>query len=288
MKNFSHSININKGDNYLFNHTECDWSAMRINSLINIDNDPNFYVIGNIEPFNYIVDFTVENDDLVVNGNIENYLILDDIITVSYKEYETLAIKSFINNGSGYKVGDILSCSGGTTSLNIIDNTSQGAIFKVEEADSNGKVTKLNIINKGLYITSPDTNNKLIGGNGQNIEVNLEFIVNPNRKMVEKQVLSAINSGPNTIIEVYGGVPKEVISGKLSLSKYKAYLISNYVGESKRNVSYHINRDNSPHLGLPLLVKNSNKSEEFYNHTILMLDRKLKELQDRIDKLENR
>ncbi len=292
MKNFSHAININKGDNYLFNHTECDWAALRIGSLINIDNDQHFYTIGAVEPFNYITDFTientVENNDLIVNGNIENYLMLDDIIKVSYKEYELLTIKNILNKGQGYKINDILSCNGGNLSINIVNNASKNTLLKVEEVDNNGGIVKLSIIHKGLYINPPDNINNLIGGSGLNAQISLEYVVIPNRTMIDKQVLSVINSGPNTIVEIYGKMPEGVKNGKLSFSKYKAYLTSNYVGENKRNSNYHINRDVSPYLGLPLLLKGSNKSEEFYNHTILEIDKKLKDLQNQIDELKKK
>jgi hypothetical protein len=48
------------------------------------------------------------------------------------------------------------------------------------------------------------------------------------------------------------------------MNKFKAFLTSNYVGETKRNMEYHVLRDFSPHFGLPLLVKGGNKLEETY------------------------
>ena len=286
MKHFSHTINVTQNNNYVINHTECDWSTLRIGSLINIDTDQHFYSIGSVEPFNFIIDFEVSNDNIIVNGNIEEYLMLDDIITISIKEYELLAIRSITNPGIGYKVGNILSCAGGSVSVDIFDNSQKHALLKVEEVNPDGGINKLSIVNKGLYVIAPDNNNYVSGGGGNGACIAFEYVLNPNRKMIDKQVISVTQSGHNSIIEIDGYLPGGTINGKLSFSKYKAFLTSNYVGKTKRGVPYHMNRDTSPHLKLPLLLKGSNKGEEFYNHSILEMDKAIKNLQSQIDELK--
>jgi hypothetical protein len=84
---------------------------------------------------NFITDFVIEDNKLKIEGNYEDYFIFDDIITISYKEYELLTILMVIKEGQGYKVNDILSLDGGVLSVNIIDNQSQNTTLQVEEVD---------------------------------------------------------------------------------------------------------------------------------------------------------
>lgn len=284
MKNFSHSINVDKDKNYVISHTESDWAAMRNNSLISIDDDAHFYTIGNTKQLNFIADFEITNNNLIISGNYEHYFLKDDVLTVSYKEYELLTIKSIINNGNAYKIGDILSCSNGQLSVNIFDNSKNSTTFQVEEVDGNGGIIKLKIINKGIYIIPPEETNTLVGGNGNSAVISLGFIIINNRRMIDRQVANARNDQSNTIIELNDYLPAGVNSGKISMSKYIGYLTSNYIGNTKKNSKYHITRDKTPHLGLPFLSKNSQKNDEFFNHVILELDKKIQELESRLDK----
>lgn len=285
MKNFSHNININQHSNTVISHSESDWAVMRKNSLIFIDKDTTSYIIGNTEKLNFIVDFILQHNNIIeITGNFEHYFLRDDIITVSYKEYELLVIKNIIAAGSGYKVGDTVLCSGGNVSINTFDNTKYNTILQVEEVDPNGAIIKLKIINKGRYLSAPESNNKIIGGHGRDAEIEIEYVLSSHRAMIERQVLNAFNQNHNTILELNDNLPTNVRSGKISIEKYIGYLTTNYVGETKRNADYHIVRDQTPFLQLPLLSKNSPKTEEFYNHTILELDRKLRELDERLKK----
>ena len=285
MKNFGRNINIDKNTNVVIGHTEVDFSSARINSLINIDKDGHFYTIGAIEPFNFISDFTIKNNDLIIPGNVESYFLFEDILTISYKEYELLTILNINNKGTGYKVGDILSLSGGILSVNIIDNTSFPTLLKVEEISSNGEINKLTIAHRGAYISFPEKNNKLQGGSGKDANILLESNLNSNRKMIERQVVSAESFGPDTVIELNYKLPKDVYEGKISMSKYKIILTSNYVGETKRNINYSIARDYTPIYYLPLALKNGNKFEESYNYTVIKMEQKIKELEDKINSL---
>jgi len=283
MKNFGYNINVDKNSNVVIGHSEVDHSSVRINSLINIGGDSHFYTVGAIEELNFIIDFIVEGATLIIDGNYENYFLLDDVLTISYKEYELLTILNIKNKGSNYKTGDTLSLDGGIMSKSVFDNTTQPTILKIEEIDSSGGINKLSIINKGSYLNFPEKNNMLKGGSGSGANILIESNLNPNRRMIERQVASSKNSGPNTIIGLGYKLPPEIKEGKLSVNKYKIILTSNYVGETKRNAQYHIIRDYSPLLNLPLVIKGSNKLEESYNFSILKLEKKIKELEDKIN-----
>lgn len=286
MKNFSHSINVNNNSNYIINHTECDWSAMRKNSLISIGNDMHFYTIGHVEPLNVICDFSVLGNDVVLNDNLEENFIIGDTVTISYKEYELFGITSIINKGQGYKIGDILSPDNGIVSNNIFDNTMYYTNLKVADIDGDGGILKLDIQDNGRYIEPPQNSSSLSGGNGSNAQIFLSYRVINNRKMVDKQVISCKYNNGITSVELDSSLPSGVKDGKLSMRKFKGWLTSNYIGQTQRDIKYHVVRDATPFLGMPFLSKNSNKNEEFYNHTILQLDHKLKDLQRQIDELK--
>lgn len=287
MKDFGFSINVNKDTNYIIGHTESDWSALRKNSLVSIGDDGHFYNIGNIEPLNFITDFTVDNDKLKIDGNYENYFIADDILTISYKEYELLTVLNIKNKGSNYKVNDILSLNGGILSVNTVDNQSQNTLFQVEEVDGGGGINKLKILNKGIYLKYPDKENALLGGKGKDGLIIIESSLIKERKMIERQVVSARNQDSNTIIELNYKLPENITEGKISMNKFKGLLTSNYIGETKRDTNYVIIRDFTPFYGLPLLVKGGNKLEETYNHSILELEKRIKDLEDKVSKLSN-
>ena len=287
MKKFSHGININQGNNYFITHTESDWSAGRTGLLISIGDDNHFYTVGKIEDINFITDFTYENNRLVIPGHYEDIFILDDIVTVSYKEYEIFIVKSILNGGNGYSVGDILTYTDSGLSVNVFDNSQQPATFKVESIGPSGEVTSLSLQNKGKYIRQLSSIN-LKGGRGSDCSIEVLSNVIVNRAMIEKQIESAREIDGNTILEINYILPIGVKEGKISLSKKKVFLTGAYVGNTKRNTHFHINRDYTPNLKLPLLVKNSNKHEENLNHSLLEIDKIISKLLQDIEELKKK
>lgn len=287
MKPFTHTININNNSNYIIGHTESDWSVLRNGSLISIDDDNHFYHIGDVKKINLIVDFDVINDSLVLNGDLEENFIHNDVITISYKEYELLAIKSIVSAGSRYKVGDILYPSDGLASSDVVNNYTLNSKITVEEVDSNGGIKNLSISKSGNYIIIPSEINKISGGSGNDASLSLQFSLSKDRKMLERQIVGASSSNNQTALKLNYPLPNGVNNGKLSMNKFKAILTSTYIGANKRDCKYHISRDFTPHLGLPLLSKNSNKNEELFNHIILSLDERIRRLEEKISKISN-
>lgn len=287
MKKFSHSINIENNSNRLVSHTDSDWSAMRDGCLISIDDDNHFYTVGKLEELNFISDFNYDGN-IVLNGDYSNLFLENDTITISYKEYEAFAIISVLNPGSSYREGDVLSCSGGNLSINVVNNVKYPTLIKVESVDGQGGISQISLLNKGLYVTPPDSDNSLSGGFGSSARISITYEVAKNRKMIDKQVINSVFNGGSTILSLNYQLPSGVKDGKISFNKYIAYLTSNYVGDTKKNVNYHVVRDRTPGLNLPMLLKNSNKNEEIFNFTIMQLDEKIVNLEKRIAQLEGK
>lgn len=288
MKQFGFALNINRDSNTLVSHSESDWSFLRPGDLVTIDDDKIFYEIASRENLFFIQSFDKINDtQIVINGNYEYLFIPDDVINISYKEYELLTIKEILNKGNGYKVNDILNLTGGEVSINVTDNSSQSTLLKVEAVDSHGGITKFSIANRGNYTIFPDKINDLYGGHGQECKISVEDRITESRKMLERQIESVKENESNTIITLNYSLSNSIINGKISCNKWKAYLSANYTGETKRNAEYHVTRDHTPYLKLPLVLKNSGKLEEYYNYTIKKIDQELARQAEEIRKLKS-
>ncbi len=285
MKYIDNVININKGNNFIISHSDSDWNYLREGMSINIGNDAIFYTIGNKEKINFIQEFKKETKGISIDGNWEYLFLIGDSINLSYKEYELLTIKNIINKGENYKDGDLLSLNGGSLSINIFDNTSNSTLLKVESVNGNGGIEKLSVIHRGKYICFPNTSNSILGGHGQNAIIDIESKIIESRTIVERTILSIKNIDYKTIIELSYPIPENIQEGKISVTKWKAYLSNNYIGETQKNVSCNIIRDSTPYLELPLLLKNSNKTEEIFNHSIKKIDSEIKLLKDQLEEL---
>lgn len=287
MKQLGFTVNINNNSNILIGHSESDWSVLRDGDLVIIDTNKSFYTIGNTEKVFFIQPFKkLNNNQISINGTWEHFFLPDDILNITYKEYELLTIKQIINPGKNYKIGDIVSLSGGILSINSFDNSTQASLFKVENINSEGGITQLSILNRGCYISFPDHINDIKGGNGMGATIFIEEKLIESRKTLERQVESVKEWGADTIITLNYHLPESIIDGKVSVQKWKLYLTSNYSGETKRDVSYQIIRDLTPVLKLPFVVKNSNKLEEAYNYSIKRLDQEITNLTQQIEEIK--
>jgi hypothetical protein len=56
---------------------------------------------------------------------------------------------------------------------------------------ANGGIKKLKILNKGLYLQFPEKINDLKGGKGNNAVIHIESNLIKERKMIERQIISA-------------------------------------------------------------------------------------------------
>lgn len=287
MKQFGFTLNIDNKSNIIISHAEADWSFLRHGDLIIIDDDKIFHTVLSREKMMFIQPFEkIENNKIAINGNYEFIFIVDDILNLSHKEYELLTVKSIIDKGENYKKDDIISLSGGTVSVDIVDNSSETTLFKVEQVDAHGGVLKLNIINKGLYSQFPEKENLIHGGSGKNLKISVEEKITDSRKLIERQVTNVEQNGARTILSLNYSLPDSVVNGKVSVQKWKAVLASEYLGESKRNVEYTVVRDSTPYLHLPLVVKGSDKLVESFNDALKKIDSEISRLKSEIEKLK--
>jgi hypothetical protein len=287
MRTFTLKTSILQNTNRAVSSSEDNWGSIRPNSYIKFGEDANFYQIGLVSPLFYIKDFKYVNGIVEVEGVSPVVLSPQDCLTITYKEFELLTVIRPLNRGKGYKKGDILTPSGGALFVNPESGLSTPCSLLVNETNDQGEIIQVKLNSAGRYVVSPDKIPQLLGGRGQNASFELEFKLLDNRSICERTIVGIITENNVTKLTLDAKLPEGVIEGKLSVNKWEAALTSNYVGQDKINESYTVVRDYTPFLGLPLTLAGSFSPETVYNLAVNIIDKKMREMQDQINKLKS-
>ena len=285
-KNYGYTASILENTNKVVASSKAEWDSVQKGNLISIGEDEDFLKIASKEKFFFIKDALVNTrDELLIEENTNIRLTVDDDITITHKEYElsTFKIKSA---GNGYEVGDILKAEGGTCKYNSSDEIDIPTEFKVEKVNNKGGVTSLSIFNKGVYTSSPSKTSNLLNGIGAGAQVTLEYSLLEERTIEDRSITHIYFEGDTTKIKLNHPLPPRVKEVKVSVNKHMLLLDVNYPHESKFNVPYQIIKDFSGHLNIPFMYKDSRIKYQVYNEAIYKLDQKIKQLEKRIDELE--
>lgn len=286
MKSFGFTVSINKGSNRAVSSSEVDWAQLRESSSIKFGDDSGFYTVSKAEPLFYIKDFTVIDPfTLSIQDDTGINLSKRDTFTITFKENEVSAVLKIINPGKGYKTGDTLYLSGGTPTINIIDNLPLKTRFIVSETAPDGSISQIRVETAGKYIVAPEAICVLEGGSGAGCQLELVFKVSDNRTSFERTAAS-VENGPSSTIKLSYPVLTGITAGKLSVQKWQAYLTASYTGENKLDVSYHVLRDFTENYNLPLVLQGNPHPETVANEVIRKLDKVIFELEKRLAKLE--
>lgn len=175
---------------------------------------------------------------------------------------------------------------GGVPSINTRDNTPNSAAFSVVRAGVKGEILELHITNRGKYITAPNHSASIKGGSGNGATIEADYKLCDYRSFIERDIEKIEFKSSETIMSLLYPLPEGIKAGKFSVDKWEIVLTSNYHGESKNNAAFQVIRDFTPNYGVPLLAQNAANQELIFNHTITFLDGKIKELEERIVKLE--
>ena len=103
-------------------------------------------------------------------GQASNYQDLVDKIHDIATGTSLQTISAIATAGSGYVVGDLLSVSGGTSTI--------GAVIEVTSVGGTGDITGTRVYNAGLYSVTPANNVSVTGGSGTNAEFTLTWNTN--------------------------------------------------------------------------------------------------------------
>lgn len=287
MKLIGNIGSIKKNSNRLISSTYTDWSGVREGSFIKFNDDFHFYTVSHTEKRIFLKDFAVLQSNIIqINEDCGININAGDSLNISFKEYELSSWK-IISSGRGYRVGDQLTLEGGVASLNIVDNTLNSSIITVTQVGAEGQIGEISILNRGKYLTAPNSNISLKGGSGNSSSVEVTFRLTDHRTFTERDVEKVEFKNAETIIYLVYALPAGTKEGKLSVEKWEILLSSPYLGETNNNETFEIIRDFTPYCKIPLLTLNSQNQELTFNNSMAILDRKIAELEEKIKRLEN-
>ena len=101
----------------------------------------------------------------------------------------------------------------------------------------------------------------------------------------ERTVSSIEHKEDHTIIRLSHPLPPHTTSGTITVKKWEAILDSEYLGDSRNDASYEIVKDFTPNLDLPLIKGEIISSSLLYNESMVILDKKIQEIEGKLDKL---
>lgn len=289
MKSFNFTCSILQNTNRIISASQCNFNSVPAGSFFRFLKDKNFYTVLKSNNIFLNYDFELDNPrKIIINKDIGVNLSKNDSIKILYKEYEILTVLRIVNSGNNYKQNDIIYLVGGIPSINLENNEKIMASFRVAEIDEKGGIKQISLNDKGRYAQPTESIVNIFGGNGNGAELEVEFQVIDDKSIIERQILM-INYLPQySEIFIDYPLPNGIKKGSISCNKYELLLNSNYLESTKRNEEYEISRDFSPYLRLPLMSKNSFSTDLIYNNGMLILENKIKELEEKIDLLNKK
>ena len=278
---------IQKGTNQLYITTERQVIAKN-GAFVKIAGNEIFYRVENIETINLKKKFDSRGKSLVVKGDFTYKIAPNDIINLSFQEYEAVSFSNLKTNESTYKVGEKIYAQGGSPSSNNTNLTGQYTEFTVQSIDDEGKILKLKMTRPGKYILPPSNPVSIMNQDGSVVYVDLQFEESSEQSILERQITYVENKEGSTSLGILYPIPQIVEEGELTLRKQILLLDKPYAGESIDGKICEMTFDFSPLNGIPLLPPASLDPHATFNEAIRVIEQKFLDLEKRISNLENR
>jgi len=282
---------IKSGTDRVVGQADNDWETVRDGSHLKFVNDPVHYLVASTKKYFFIKSFTSDDGkSILIPEDTGIEMMLNDTVTISYKDYEVIDVTSVTDGGSGYSLGDSLQLSSFSPSLNSFNNALGVALFKVDSVDKDGKITSLNVDDKGSY-HSPITDEEvsLTGGSGSSAKVKLLGNLKENRNSIERSIVSVDRGADGgTRVFLNYSVPKLITDGKASVHKWELRLSSDYKGTDKIEQVCTITRDFTLKFGFPLMAANSMNGDVAHNESVRKIDTLVSDLQNKVQALEEK
>jgi hypothetical protein len=261
-------------------------------AYIKFEESAESYTIAKSEETMCILDFVCERRGvLTVEGEAAMDLTEGDQLDITYKQYEIDYGFIITSSGSGYMVGDIIEVDAGEPMLDTSVGEKMVARLKVTSINESGAVEKLHIESLGSYSEPPQEkillNWSALGGSGEGLELNINFNTISNRGTFTKEVMDLNRNKNKFYIYLDSEMPRYIKRGKLSVKKYVLFLNSNCSSRTKFSERFSLIVDFTENYGLPFLLDNSLNLPFVFNGAMNVLDKKIKELEDEIEKLKN-
>lgn len=282
------TVSILNKTNRIVSSSQENFAGIRPGSYIKLGNNEILYQISEINRFFYNKKFeTIDNRTIKINDNIGINLQKEDVLEVIYDEYELNSVINIENPGRFYIKDEIITIKGGEPSINIYDGIPYPTKLKIEEIDENGSIKLLGPSQNGKYIIPPKGKTEVVSqhGNGAILELNYKII---DTSALVSRVIKDIKideSKNETIINLDYSLPLGIKNGKISIKKYEILLSSIYLGQTIYNANFSIFKDFTPNYNFLLLLKNSANIADVFNKNMLDIDRKFKELEDRVNNI---
>jgi uncharacterized protein YuzE len=284
-KKYGHTVSVIQGTNKVVACSKADWSMVKDGSFIVIDQDENYYKVAGKRKFSINKEVVLLNSTrLKVAGHTGTDLSMEDTISFVSNEYFISSV-TISEGGKNYEEGQILTLEGGSCKFNSIDGIDVPAKFEVEEVGENGEVINIKIENAGMYVELPTKKYNCTGGTGEGMELSVNSNLSESRSLEERTVVDIQHRKGSTEIHINQALPPKTKSGNISIKKWEISLDSEYLSHSKYNAPYEIIKDFTPHLKLPIIRGDLSSGHILYNESIALLDKKIKELEEKIDDL---
>ena len=277
------TVSVSKDSNKIISSSEDSFAGIKPGSYIKIGNVDLLYSVLNSRKFSYIKEFELlDSKTIQINCDTKISLQREDVIKIIYDEYKLGTILNIINPGQYYKLDDILTVKNGELSIDISSGIGYPTKLKVEEVGEFGGVMKLISDSDGKYIVPPQGKIEVFGDSGENLLLELDYKLIENRNIQERVIKNVEFKDNKTIIILDYSLPIGIKKGTLSTEKWEITLMTEYQGNSSLNVPYKVFNDFSPNYSFPLTVKNNPDMHTIFNKAILDIDKKIKELEDKI------
>ena len=284
-KKYGYTVSATNGSKRVVACSKADWSPLKEGSFIVMSGDSDFYRLFHNKQFVYTKEVEVDDSNkLVMKERSGTALSIDDTVSFMSDEYEVIS-SNIVEGGENYVAGDILFPENINYKFNSIDGIDDEARIKVESVDEKGSIQSVALIAKGLYVSPNVKSGKALGGSGTGARLETQFVQSSNKRIEERTISFLDHSGDGTIAHLSHPLPPTVTSGMMSITKWEAMLDSPYQGQTKNDVDYEIIKDFTPNIDLPLLKGDLASSQIIYNESMVVLDKKIQELELKIEAL---
>lgn len=277
---------VSRDTNRIVSSSKTSWANIASNNFFRIKGEANFYEIAKLNEFCYLKEAEIIGEDILqINEDVGPNLLVGDEILIRYSIYEFITVFKVTSPGAGYRVGD-------NVKLDLLEPTQSSysgdqnyTSFQVFEVDGAGGIVKFSILKKGSYHSQPKEECPLIGGRGNGAKFICLFQPKISSDIIDREILHIDRNIPSKI-KVQGNLPKNIKNVNITSQKWEMFLTSSF-NQDIYDAQYEIIKDFTTNYSFPLLLQGSFSKELVFNRTITLIDLKIKQLDDRIKKLES-
>jgi len=209
----------------------------------------------------------------------EKEIYKKDYLEIHLKEHKINGAFSIPAPGSGYKQND---------EIKILGFGGAGLVL-VEEVNKDGGVARAKIKTESSFFQEGYKSFTPEGGSGEGLEIVCEMIENNKRTIIEKTAKEPLFKEKRNYIDFEYNLPDFVKKGEIKIhrteitlgKKCKDNLLGGFICIAQK-VDY------TEKLGIPVVEKGTINAYNLYNQGSAIVEKKILELEKRIDQLESR